>query len=176
MAKASNLLGRRVNVRNVSDGRHAIRVDGVTVAFLLGESGTGFVWEERMEIGARKRVDATDAVLRVLIQSGEIDPHAPARDLRAEADIPDHVKEFVRARDSGICQYCLIQGRETPGEVYDHFIPAGEGGKGSVDNVQLACAPCNRKKWHHRPQDLFRKDWKLWGPGQDRSGIVDRSW
>jgi hypothetical protein len=138
-------LNGRVNVRKVSVDRHEIRVDGDTVAFLIGESGMSFVWEEQAEVGDRKRVDATDAVLKVLIERGEIDPDAPARDLRAESDISDPVKRIVRERDKGLCQYCLIAGENTPGTVFDYFIPAGAGGNGTVDNVQLACAPCNRK-------------------------------
>lgn len=108
MAKASSLLPDCTNVLKVTDGSYEIRVDGVAVAFLLGGRESGNRWEERAEIGAQQRMDATDAVLAVLVEQGEIDPAAPARDLRAEAVIPDQVKQAVRQRGRGICQYCWI--------------------------------------------------------------------
>lgn len=72
-------------------------------------------------------------------------PKTPGRDDRV---IPQEVKEFVFARDEGVCQLqyadiCLYD-REIQ---YDHRWPWSKGGSSKdPENIQLACAPCNRHK------------------------------
>jgi len=57
--------------------------------------------------------------------------------------IPEHVKAVVFQRDGGRCQECGYSG---PYIEYDHKIPRSKGGSNTVENIQLLCGQCNRKK------------------------------
>ena len=57
--------------------------------------------------------------------------------------IPEHVKAAVFQRDGGRCQECGYVG---PYIEYDHKIPRSKGGPNTVENIQLLCGQCNRKK------------------------------
>ncbi|HVB25788.1 MAG TPA: HNH endonuclease [Ktedonobacteraceae bacterium] len=57
--------------------------------------------------------------------------------------IPDHVRTAVFQRDGGRCVQC---GYEGPYIEYDHILPRSKGGQNTVENVQLLCGQCNRKK------------------------------
>jgi hypothetical protein len=52
------------------------------------------------------------------------------------------VKEAVFRRDGGRCVEC---GSDFDIQ-YDHIIPVVRGGSNEVDNLQILCATCNRKK------------------------------
>jgi len=56
--------------------------------------------------------------------------------------IPDDVKQYVWARDGGRCRSCG-SGVELQ---FDHVIPIAPGGSSVVDNLQVLCGPCNRRK------------------------------
>lgn len=56
--------------------------------------------------------------------------------------IPDDVKQYVMKRDSGLCQGC----GSTEEIQYDHIIPVSRGGSSNVENLQILCGPCNRRK------------------------------
>lgn len=56
--------------------------------------------------------------------------------------LPDDVKQLVWMRDEGRCQYCEAQAELE----YDHIIPIAMGGSSNVENLQLLCGPCNRRK------------------------------
>lgn len=57
--------------------------------------------------------------------------------------VPDHIKAQVHLRDGGLCVQC---GYHDPYIEYDHKIPRSKGGLHTVDNIQLLCRGCNRKK------------------------------
>jgi len=57
--------------------------------------------------------------------------------------IPEHVKVAVKHRDKGKCVQCGYQG---PYIEYDHIIPRSKGGQNTVENIQILCGQCNRKK------------------------------
>ncbi len=56
--------------------------------------------------------------------------------------IPKAVREAVYLRDGGRCVDC---GSDVSLE-YDHIIPVSKGGAATVNNVQLLCSDCNRRK------------------------------
>lgn len=56
--------------------------------------------------------------------------------------IPDDVRAFVWERDAGQCTQC---GAEDDLQ-FDHLIPVAKGGGNAVDNIQVLCGDCNRRK------------------------------
>ena len=60
-----------------------------------------------------------------------------------DGPVPDHVKAVVYMRDGGMCVEC---GYRDPYIEFDHKIPRSKGGPNTVDNIQLLCRGCNRKK------------------------------
>lgn len=62
---------------------------------------------------------------------------------RLRANLPAAIKELVHERDAYLCTYCGTG--EGPFEV-DHIHPVSRGGSDDLDNLCLACAPCNRSK------------------------------
>lgn len=57
--------------------------------------------------------------------------------------VPDVIKALVHQRDGGHCVEC---GYEGPYLEYDHKVPRSKGGPTTVDNIQLLCGICNRRK------------------------------
>lgn len=56
--------------------------------------------------------------------------------------IPESVRHEVWERDGGACRTC---GGKSDLQ-YDHLIPVSMGGANSVDNLQILCGSCNRRK------------------------------
>lgn len=56
--------------------------------------------------------------------------------------IPSSVKKAVWKRDGGKCVNC---GSEVELE-YDHIIPVAKGGSSTIQNIQILCKKCNRRK------------------------------
>jgi 5-methylcytosine-specific restriction endonuclease McrA len=56
--------------------------------------------------------------------------------------IPSSVKKAVWKRDGGKCVNC---GSDVDIE-YDHIIPVVKGGSSTIQNIQILCKKCNRKK------------------------------
>jgi hypothetical protein len=70
---------------------------------------------------------------------------APVRGAVGERNsrvIPQDVKIAVSVRDQGRCVQC----GSTEDLHYDHKIPWSRGGTNTVNNIQLLCGPCNRRK------------------------------
>ncbi|TFH30369.1 MAG: HNH endonuclease [Promethearchaeota archaeon] len=59
--------------------------------------------------------------------------------------IPASYRGVVYERDQGRCVNCH---RSTALE-YDHIIPFSKGGATSIENLQLLCQRCNRRKYNH---------------------------
>jgi 5-methylcytosine-specific restriction endonuclease McrA len=53
------------------------------------------------------------------------------------------VREYLLEQWQRTCAYCGA--RDTPLQV-EHIVPQGRGGSDRVDNLTLACAPCNQRK------------------------------
>ena len=56
-------------------------------------------------------------------------------------------RRAVFARDGWACQYCGSRSNLT----VDHVIPRSKGGPSSWENIVASCAPCNRRKGDHLP-------------------------
>lgn len=57
------------------------------------------------------------------------------------------LREFVRLRAAGICEYCRIPERFTLAEhEIDHVIAVKHGGPTIAENLALSCTVCNRYK------------------------------
>lgn len=58
------------------------------------------------------------------------------------------LRDFVRLRDSFLCQECLKNGIETEGKEVDHIIELEDDISLAydADNLQLLCVPCHQKK------------------------------
>jgi hypothetical protein len=62
-------------------------------------------------------------------------------------DIDPAIRELVRLRAAGICEYCRISERFTLAEhEIDHVIAVRHGGRTVEENLALCCAVCNRFK------------------------------
>lgn len=65
---------------------------------------------------------------------------SPARILAA-------VREQVRQRAHYLCEYCHASERwQYAAFTMDHIVPWSQGGSSDMDNLALACFPCNRRK------------------------------
>jgi hypothetical protein len=56
--------------------------------------------------------------------------------------IPEQVRHAVWERDGGTCRSCGAANDLQ----YDHLIPVSMGGANSVENLQILCGTCNRRK------------------------------
>ena len=62
-------------------------------------------------------------------------------------DIEAALREFVRSRAAGFCEYCRISERFTLAEhEIDHVIAAKHSGQTVAGNLALCCVICNRFK------------------------------
>ena len=65
----------------------------------------------------------------------------------AGADIPDALRDFIRERARGRCEYCLTSEALSGIRCQtDHITPRSRGGATTADNLCLACAACNGYK------------------------------
>jgi 5-methylcytosine-specific restriction endonuclease McrA len=78
----------------------------------------------------RRRLERAHALV-----AGE--PATPRR-----APIPRELRAAVWERDGGACVEC---GAHFDLQ-YDHVIPVALGGAGTLENLQVLCAPCNQRK------------------------------
>ena len=103
----------------------------------------------------RISVDDINNIVAELMGSGFVELVSDAqaadgqRDILASRYISVGVKKAVRERDKGKCQEC---GSKANIE-FDHIVPVSRGGTGDIDNVQLLCRSCNRRKRSKLPED-----------------------
>lgn len=73
-----------------------------------------------------------------MIHAADRDPSAKQR----RYSVTGEMRRAVYERDRGRCVTC-----GSPNDLeYDHVLPVAKGGATSVDNLQLLCRPCNRRK------------------------------
>lgn len=66
------------------------------------------------------------------------------------ASIPKSLRESVRGRANGRCEYCCSPEDHSPASFsVEHILPQSEGGKTTEDNLALSCQGCNNYKYTH---------------------------
>lgn len=75
--------------------------------------------------------------------------------LRKRESISREIKQAVWDKSDGRCWYC---GKKLNPFFthYDHFEPHSKGGEDTVENLVLACPPCN-----HSKRDMSVSDWRV---------------
>jgi 5-methylcytosine-specific restriction endonuclease McrA len=76
------------------------------------------------------------------LQSARSLMHAEENGKPTRAPIPTELRRLVFERDGGRCVECGA----TFDIQYDHVLPVALGGATTVENLQLLCAECNRRK------------------------------
>lgn len=123
---------QKVLYNNVSQVR---QIDETTILLQVEQGGGG------------GRYDVADAeVIALLIHQASFRWKGHLVSLKEQSstlEVPEHIKVAVRQRDRGRCCLC---GYADPYIEFDHIIPRSKGGSNTVDNIQLLCRGCNRKK------------------------------
>lgn len=123
---------QKVLYNNVSQVR---QVDETTILLQVEQGGGG------------GRYDVADAEVIVLLihqASRRWKGHLVSlKEKSTTLDVSEHIKVAVRQRDQGKCRIC---GYTDPYIEFDHVIPRSKGGPNTIENIQLLCRGCNRKK------------------------------
>ena len=102
---------------------------------------------------ARSLILALVEAGKIMIEDGKIfasddfEPCGP----ETRTAIPARVKDQVAARDGLTCRYC---GSCNGPLEYDHVFPWSRGGQHTLDNLVVACRPCNRAKRDRTPEEM----------------------
>jgi len=95
---------------------------------------------KRELLAKEKRKQLESEAIQELIDLGKINDNYSLQNKREP--IPSHVKDAVWKRDKQCCVSC---GSSEKLE-FDHNIPFSRGGSNTVNNIQILCQKCNRRK------------------------------
>jgi hypothetical protein len=87
-----------------------------------------------------RKIELESQAIQELINLGQLSDNYSSQTNRVP--IPSHIKETVWKRDKQKCVLCNKQENLE----FDHIIPISKGGSNSLNNLQLLCITCNRKK------------------------------
>lgn len=71
------------------------------------------------------------------------------------------MRDRIKLRDGPNCHYC-----KKAGKTLDHIVPKSKNGPNLMDNLVLACSPCNGEKsnnWSGCMCDRCGEAWRTWG-------------
>lgn len=106
------------------------------------------------ELAFRLRMDPAATILLVdelvqrsfLVLAATVEqlatPAQPSEKEWGSRHVPQAIRIAVWNRDGGKCRWCGC----TENIEYDHVVPISKGGESTLENLQLLCRPCNRKK------------------------------
>ena len=132
-------------------------------------------------VGAKISAD-TPVDLPLLVEGGFLVPCMEEEDASHRADwasryIPEDVRKAVYERDEFTCCAC---GKKSDLEV-DHIVPIRMGGTGEIDNLQILCRRCNRKKRgelqtaEQDARQMLHKQWDLRSVEGEGEGETEES-
>lgn len=84
--------------------------------------------------------------------------------------IADKIKQQVRKRSNGYCEYCYASMSFSPTQFdIDHILPVSLGGKSELSNLAIACGECNGHKHSktHFIDPITLSKTRLFHPRQD---------
>lgn len=84
--------------------------------------------------------------------------------------IPAKLRQLVRHRALGYCEYCLCpEFCATQLHAIEHIVPESRGGASTADNLALACQGCNGSKYNktHAFDPATRQKASLFHPRKD---------
>lgn len=85
--------------------------------------------------------------------------------------LPKKLRQLVRTRAWGYCEYCLCpDSHATQEHSHDHILPEDLGGQATADNLALACQGCNNIKYNktHALDPVSRQSVSLFHPRRDQ--------
>lgn len=94
---------------------------------------------------------------------------------RQRRRIAPRIKEDLYKQQDGRCSYCKVQ-FELPYFDIDHKLPIVIGGTDHVNNLQLLCGPCNRRKGaltDHEFRQIYEllPAWLAWFPQREKPQV-----
>lgn len=126
-----------------SDAPHSVEVDDVARNYWIFRGdwywdNEGLTSDQVHALLVTKQQRRTEQINRAqaMVAQGLVPQQSKRR------GIPDDIRQFVWTRDEGSCVDCS----STTELQFDHIIPIALGGANTVENLQVLCGPCNRKK------------------------------
>ena len=95
---------------------------------------------KRQLLEKEKRIQIESDAIQELIADGKLSENYSK--VFNRISIPSHIKEAVWKRDKQSCVNCGSQDNLE----FDHNIPVSKGGSNTINNIQILCQKCNRKK------------------------------
>ena len=123
-----------------------------------GPHHTGYRWKICRKYGDKWLCEGCEAEFSLVACAPPV-PMAGTQEQSERAKMTSAVRWQVLERDGFTCQACGATGPDVKLHV-DHKIPIAKGGKTTLDNLHVLCAPCNLGKRDKMPR---QETLDLWG-------------
>lgn len=132
----------------IEAARVASEVD-MTVDFITGLAKTIQTLSADVDLCTRTTIDLDSSVTTLSREVSALRDRLLSSDL-ARQSIDKSVRAEVISRDGRLCRYC--NAKLMPSKItIDHVTPVSFGGNNNIDNLVVACSPCNMKKGARTP-------------------------
>jgi hypothetical protein len=91
------------------------------------------------------KVAAVVGIVTLILRAFEEPPRSKRPRSPNYEPLPQWKKSYVYERDRGKCTYCGVSVPRSQGHI-DHSVSRINGGSNHLNNLRLACAPCNLSK------------------------------